>query len=147
VYNNNFWNNSFWNTGFTYDGSGTYFGGASTSVRTPTLITVYGEWIQVKLPYALSITEYSMTPRSNTYKYQFPKSWYLVGSNDGITWDAIDYQNYTTIINQVYFSGNSYKNQNYYRYLRIILLNITSNGTGNGATITTIRMQGRGRNL
>ena len=147
VYNNNFWNSTFWNSGGAYNGSGTFIGTTVTSVRAPNLINVYGEWVQVKLPYALSITEYSMTPRSDFYKYQFPKSWYLVGSNDGTTWDAIDYQNYSTIVNQVYFSGNSYRNENYYSYLRIIVLNITSNGEVYGTAITTIRMQGRGRNL
>jgi len=137
---------AFWNSGDgVYNGSGTYVGTVSTSFSNSSVITAYGEWIQIKLPYALLLTGYSMVPRSDFYKYQFPKSWYLVGSNDGTTWYAIDYQNYATITNITYYSANSYGNKNYYSYFRIIVLNITSNGNGNGVTISTIKLQGTGR--
>ena len=132
----------FWNSSDgIYNGSGSYTGIKSTITN---IGSISGEWIQIKLPYSLSLTGYSMLPRTNFYIYQFPKSWYLVGSNDGTTWYAIDYQNYTTISYITYYSGNSYGNKNYYNYFRIIVVNITSNGGGNGTTISTIKLQGTG---
>lgn len=90
-----------------------------------------------------------MLPRTNFYKYQFPKQLYLVGSNDGSNWYVIDYQSYTTITYQTYSSGNSYGNKNYYTYFRIIVLNITGPGntTTTGTTISKIQLSGTGKAL
>jgi len=51
-----------------------------------------GEWIQIKLPYKLYLTKYSMkTPTFSGYN-TFPVKFTLVGSNDGETWDYLDQQ-------------------------------------------------------
>ena len=139
--------NSFWNSTSIYNTStnnGSYTGTVTTYI-TDTGQTQAGEWIQIQLPYVLSLTGYSILPRGSSFLFQFPKKWFLVGSNDGTTWYAIDFQSYTTISSYMtYYSGNSYQNTNYYSYFRLIILNIVGTTVNTGITINEIQLQGIG---
>ena len=138
--------NSFWNSASIYNTSTNngYYTGTDTTYITDTGQTQAGEWIQIQLPYVLSLTGYSILPRSSNNLFQFPKKWFLVGSNDGTTWYAIDFQSYTTISYITYYSGNSYRNTNYYSYFRLIILNIVGTTVNTGITIAEIQLQGIG---
>jgi hypothetical protein len=55
--------------------------------------TLMGEWIQIKLPYKVSLTKYSlMTPDYSEY-CTFPNTFFVLGSNDGNFWELLDKQN------------------------------------------------------
>ena len=61
---------------------------------------VYGEWFQIRLATATAIGAYQLAPRNmaatSTIQSQannrFPNSWYVLASNDAITWSVLDYQ-------------------------------------------------------
>ena len=53
--------------------------------------TVYGEWIQLQLATATSISSYGLQGRVGLLQ-RYPVAWYFVGSTDGITWIQLDYQ-------------------------------------------------------
>ncbi len=74
-----------------YNASGVYTGTVST-VTSGTTVT--GEWQQIKLPYKLIITTYSVNSNATgggpAWNQMWTKSFYLCGSNDGTTWTTID---------------------------------------------------------
>jgi len=141
---------TFWNAAASkYDATGAYTGTVNTTIinSTSSTITISGEWLQIQLPYALSISGYYMLNRFN-YFVQFPKRWYLVGSNNGSTWYTIDFTSAYTPTTNVYSTnfGNSYSNYNYYSYFRIVIVTINSTSI-NSPTINQILLLGRSRPL
>jgi hypothetical protein len=59
-------------------------------------INIYGEWFQIKIPYNLVITQFSLKPRisdqyNSYYNNRMVNTFYLVGSNDGVEWSNIYY--------------------------------------------------------
>ena len=113
----------------TYNSSGSYTGSVAT-VTSGT--TIYGEWMQVQLPYTLTVTTYSIisaVPSGGpSWATMVPKSFYLCGSNDGSTW--------TTIDNRTGFSASTSVGPNHftaptqsvgYKYFRLVGTQI---GTG-----------------
>ena len=83
---------------------------------------IYGEWIQLQLANATSITSYTLLPLYFTS--YFPISWYLIGSVDGILWNVLDVQTAT-------IGWGSYTLQiasPIYSYFRIIFTKINSTG-------------------
>ena len=85
--------------------------------------TVYGEWIQLQLANATSISSYGLQGRAGLLT-RYPVAWYFVGSTDGINWILLDYQ-----------SGNSgwytYPLKSAtppYSYFRIIFTQVTNVG-------------------
>jgi len=122
---------TFWNSNGSYNASGVnYTGTVNTTFKITlgTTTTINGEWIQIQLPYSLSLRGYYLLPRNGFYT-QAPKSWYLVGSNNGSTWYAIDYNTGYSPSSMSYTSdfGNSYTNYNYYSYFRLIIVTINGN--------------------
>lgn len=69
-----------WVSNSTYDANGNYVGSASTTIGG---VAYPGEWIQLDLPFAVTLRSYSFGEWSG-------KSWTLAGSKDGITWTAVD---------------------------------------------------------
>jgi hypothetical protein len=116
--------------------------------KTPVINIGYiaGEWIQIQLPYSLYVTRYSIMPRIG-YAGQFQKAWYLVGSNNGITWYTIDNRTDIVVSNtSIYYEyGNNYGNKNYYSYFRMIITEV--GGVNVPATMSSIRLEGIGTTL
>lgn len=71
-----------------YTGSN-YSGAQSTTIDS---ISVGGEWIQIGLPNAITLSNYVLSPSKNYWTNQAPKKWYLAGSMDGSSWTGIDYR-------------------------------------------------------
>ena len=65
-----------------YSVSGLYIGTAS-------LNGIFGEWIMLQLPYAITLTNYQIIGDVITDTGS-PYSWNLLGSNDGTTWTILD---------------------------------------------------------
>ena len=146
-------NSTFWNSKFKYDSSGNFNNIGAPSITTikdnSTIISVIGEWIQIQLPYSLSLSGYRILPRSG-YADQYPKKWYMVGSNDGSNWYVIDYNENISVASNssIYYNyGSSYGNKNYYSYFRIIIINIQATGSNSGTTISEINLSGTGKPL
>tara|TARA_B110000285_G_scaffold82713_1_gene95201 strand:- start:7604 stop:8590 length:987 start_codon:yes stop_codon:yes gene_type:complete len=87
----------------TYSGiiPSTYLGGGAEDNKN-TWITkvgpsenksdIEGEWIQIKLPYQIYLTSYSITTPTFSAYNTFPVKFTLVASNNDETWDYIDQQ-------------------------------------------------------
>lgn len=72
-----------------YDVSGNYTGSAATAIQS--VGTISGEWLQMKLPYSVKMTQYTISSRT-AFANEMPRVFYILGSNDGTTWFPIDYQ-------------------------------------------------------
>ena len=73
-----------------YNDSGIYTGTTTTNVDGSNIL---GEWMQIQLPYTLYVTTYSLNANvggGGSWNAYFPKSFYLCGSNDGVTWSRVD---------------------------------------------------------
>lgn len=107
--------------------TGLYQGGGSSYVYATAVNgvgSIAGEWLQIQLPYQLQLTTYSLYPPQITFTWltRSPKIFYVVGSNDGVTWFQVDYQNLTSFPNDYKpLTYNATTNTNAYSYFRIII--------------------------
>jgi hypothetical protein len=108
--------------------------------------TYYGEWIQIQMPQAIVLNSYSLTSAyfsGNTYYLGTPYNWIIVGSNNGTTWNIIEFQS-----TQVYSAFNITKtfnianNTKAYSYYRFVILNIQPSNGGAYAIIGEWRLYG-----
>ena len=112
-----------------YNSSGTYTGSVSTTVGGS---SITGEWIQIRLPYKLYITTYSINANINggpSWNYMFPKSYYLCGSNDGTNWSVVDNRSGQTCNSNGLNSFTAPTQTQGYTYFRLIGQQI---GVGSG---------------
>ena len=131
---NNIYGNTlyFQPVGFNYGGAytGAYTGSYSTSINST---DIFGAWGQIKMPLSIILTSYSLLPYymdSANYELNAPYTWYLVASNDGNSWNQLDYRQ-QIIFNSATQQTFNIINKNLYSYYRIV---ITS---GKPAVITT----------
>ena len=53
----------------------------------------YGEWIQIVMPVAIRLDYYTISIQAyDTHSVNEPKTWVVLGSNDGTTWYVVDTQ-------------------------------------------------------
>jgi len=51
----------------------------------------YGEWLQIKLPNAITLVSYQLQSVATTSQtVLYPYTWYIVGSTDGSSWNLLD---------------------------------------------------------
>jgi hypothetical protein len=62
---------------------GVYNGSTSTVANGTSLL---GEWVQIVLPYGLSLTSYQLNSKNS---YYLVVSWHILGSNDGTSWTLL----------------------------------------------------------
>jgi hypothetical protein len=88
-----------------------------------------GEYIQIQMPYKLNPTSYIMNPR---FVANQPKTFYILGSNDGVSWDIVLYQTNVSIVDNGLFSGSNLEyNMNgskYYNYFRTVFAQSNNSG-------------------
>ena len=80
---------------YTNSSPASYVGGGVPTTTFKTKVgtsTIGGEWLQIKIPYKIFIDSYSILPRQDANSNQFPKKFYLLGSNDGNKWEIVDQQ-------------------------------------------------------
>jgi PAN-like domain len=82
----------------TYQGGGTTTNTWVTTVGDANQKQTYvkGEWIQIQLPYSIHLFRYSLLTPPYTESSTFPVKFMIVGSNDGNTWNYVDFRNTTT---------------------------------------------------
>ena len=104
-----------------------------------------GEWIQVKLPYQLKATNYSIMNRQTTAEkddlYNEPRIWWLLGSNDGSSWNLIDYRNDTAAIGGALRKFNV-NTKDYYSYYRLVISATSATTTTTSATLAQLFLNG-----
>jgi len=104
-----------------------------------------GEWIQVKLPYQLKLTTYSIMNRPTTAEkddlYNEPRIWWLLGSNDGSAWNLVDYRNDTASIGGTMRVFNSSVKE-YYSYYRLVIAATSVTTSVSSATLAQLFLNG-----
>ena len=104
-----------------------------------------GEWIQVKLPYQLKATNYSIMNRPTTAEkddlYNEPRIWLLLGSNDGSSWNLVDYRNDTATIGGALRKFNV-NTKDYYSYYRLVISATSATTTTTSATLAQLFLNG-----
>jgi hypothetical protein len=73
---------------------GKYIGGGTQSnyFKTMTLTgkQIDGEWIEIKLPYKLQATRYTLLTATDCCPHRFPTKFTVLGANDGSSWTVLD---------------------------------------------------------
>ena len=143
-----------WGLSVSDDGKYLYASGyINTTKRTFTIYQLElaptniaeGEWIQVKLPYQLKATNYSIMNRQTTAEkddlYNEPRIWWLLGSNDGSSWNLIDYRNDTAAIGGALRKFNV-NTKDYYSYYRLVISATSATTTTTSATLAQLFLNG-----
>ena len=107
-----------------------YLGGGSNNNTFSTKVgpnqnktEIPGEWIEIKLPYKIFLTSFSITTPTFAAINSFPKKFTLVSSNDGESWDYVDQYliNNSDMPSQYSptksFSVTSYQKYSYFRLI------------------------------
>lgn len=101
-----------------YTGDTTYY---STDIAG--VGSVGGEWIQIKYPVPFKLTSYELSTylRLSLDVKNLPKTYYILGSNDGTTWTNLQYNTIPTSREKFVSLIN---NTNYYTYYRMVITNL-----------------------
>jgi hypothetical protein len=79
-----------WHSEFLYvPATGIYSGSAFTTING---VNYLGEWMQIKLPIAISLDSYAITPRGDIPHFRSPRDFLVLGSNDGTAWTLVHNQ-------------------------------------------------------
>jgi hypothetical protein len=117
--------------------NGAYRGGGSVdtffATTSTTGIIAAGEWLQIRLPYSLQLTSYSIKQRVLGTRYI--ASFYIMASNNGINWVSIDRQ---TVIPQSWdnLTFSLATRPLFYTYFRIIFTSLAVTIDGESINIT-----------
>jgi hypothetical protein len=104
--------------------------------------TVYGDWIEIRLPSKINIDHYSFTPDKNNLN-QSPRTWFLLGSNDGTNFYEVDYRTNSSATELVIWRTYSlkgstyYYKRNYFNTYRLVVTNII----GSAASSDSVKLQ------
>ena len=107
-------------TGGVYNSTtGVYKGSASTTNSNGTVHA--GEWLQIRVPSAISLEAFTITPRQdqNLFANRSPRNFILLGSNDGTSWQTLHWA-----VNVAFTSGStrsfsSIFNRNTFTFFRL----------------------------
>jgi hypothetical protein len=101
--------------------TGAYTGSTTTTVSS---VSTMGEWLQIQLPAAITLTSYIITSinfSSASVWLRSPGSWKFAGSTNGSTWTLIDTQ--STVSYTAYNQAKSFTvSTSAYSYYRIICM-------------------------
>jgi hypothetical protein len=126
-------------TQFPYNTSGVYQGGGSGPLTYSTTIqsvgSIGGEWVQIKLPYKLQLSTYTLYPVQGAgvnWATRYPTIYYIVGSTDGTTWYQVDYRTFSGPITPSNgpLTYTTTSNTNYYSYFRLITNKVQAGTSG-----------------
>ncbi len=135
----NFWSSSDSSANFAYNGTtGIYSGINNTLVKN---ITYSGEWLQLKLPKPINIGSFTITPRqdSSLWLTRSPRSFVLLGSNDGSNWNLVDEEtnvnDWTSATKTFVVNGSG---NIYYDHYRIVVRRVGNSDNGSNQTSVQI---------
>jgi hypothetical protein len=71
-------------------GNGSFSSGSAGTSRTTGSDTFNHEWLQIQLPQAIQLSYFNISKRIGSNRFdEVPKSGYMYGSNDGVTWTKL----------------------------------------------------------
>jgi hypothetical protein len=125
------WHSSDSSSNFTYNQTtGLYSGITNTIAKN---INYSGEWLQIKLPKAINVGSFTITPRQESpiWTTRSPRSFVLLGSNDGSNWNLVDEETNVNDWTQATktFVVNGTGNM-YYDHFRIVVRRVGNSDSG-----------------
>jgi len=111
----------------TLENGGVYIGSVTTTIDG---VSTAGEWIQLELPTAITIVNYSMYARPG-FTTRMSRNFTLAGSNDGTSWTTVNTQtNITSWSGQtpITFTVNS---SVLYKYFRLVVTAVVGSSGSN----------------
>lgn len=116
--------------------TGVYLGNITTGVYNGSTTTaVKGEWLQIRLPNSIILSQFAITPRNDgsLYNQRSPEDFIVVGSNDGLNWTLL-----FSVTGQVYSNVNPITfnvslNNTAFNTFRLIITKV------GGGAVSTIR--------
>jgi hypothetical protein len=123
--------------------TGAYLGSNSTTISS---VSVLGEWVQLQSPVSFILRNYTITSRPNLTS-QAPTTFWIAGSNDGMTWSNVHYQAGITLPRVVGLNINVPQTSNslaysYYRLVASVLGNSTDTNFRNVLAFVTWDVNG-----
>lgn len=112
--------------------NGLYTGSKSTITDSGTII---GEYCQIKLPYKLKLTSFSVMNAVNTNQASI-RDFSIVGSNDELNWVVILSSTVNTSVRNTLSNFSTPNNTSFYSYYRLIIKNIYTGAFAFGSTGT-----------
>lgn len=101
---------------------------------------VQGEYMQISLPYNLNLTNYFLNSRFANY---MPKTFYVLGSTNGTTWDIVSYKTNVSIVDTGRISSRgvlyNISNKQFHKHFRLVVSQ--TNNTA-AAYLFNMRMSG-----
>ena len=85
--------------------------------------TPLGEWVKIELPHKIKLNKYALKPWGINNRYgvaDYPKTFYIYGSNDGSSWELVDSRVNTNDTPKILGTSTSSNETIYY--------NVTQNG-------------------
>jgi len=111
-------------TQLPYTTGGVYVGGGAGYYWTTPVIgqgTISGEWLQIKMPYLIKMTGYTIRGQNSTLQSNSPpKTFYIVGSIDRVNWYPIDSQSSVSYTAELSYTRTGVTTSGYYNNFRII---------------------------
>jgi hypothetical protein len=122
---------TFWhNSSSSYNATtGQYAGALSTTANA---IAYSGEWLQVRLPFATILRYFTIAPRSGNESTRSPRSFVVLGSIDGSTWNLVHEE---TNINDWGAATKTFavlRAANSFIYYRIVIRRVGNSDSGSG---------------
>jgi hypothetical protein len=113
-------------TGAYGGASGAYQGAVST---TADAVARVGEWLQLRMPNEVLVTKYAIEPRTGAESAR-PRTWWLLGSNDGSMFTVLDWQVDATGSDSSEFSvGGIGTRMRVFRMVRLVVSAVQVTGT------------------
>ena len=134
--------NTAWTSNSVYQGTGGTYNGSVTTFDITNSVFIFGEYVQIKLPYSYIVKNYKIYPAIIGQTDLFPIILYLLGSTDGSNWYSVSGSpsgNDTSVTTTFDLSGNTTS----YNYYRVIVHTINSNsGASKPCQITNLDFSG-----
>ena len=127
-----------------YSGTGAYSAVQNTAYYVGgTLTSVLGDFTQLKLPISINLKSYNMSSLAS-YPSRSPRSFFVLGSSNGTTWEKLDGQTgivWTGGDTKSWTVPDGFYSTKYYNYFRVIDYEHNTGDNGN-SILTEIRFFG-----
>jgi hypothetical protein len=123
--------------GLIYNGTtGQYTGSVTTTVGAT---TYSGEWIQLQLPQRIQMTSFTICPRGTISHLRSPRSFVVLGSNNGTNWTLLHEQtNINDWSNGVVKTFSVTPNSTSFSYFRMVTRRVGNFDSSGGQTSVNI---------
>lgn len=131
---------TFWHSATTYTGATGFYGGSASTTNANGTVHP-GEWLQIRLPSAITLDSFTIWPRQVFPDKRCPRNFILLGSNDGSTWQTVFWEvNATNYWNSDPRRYTNIWNRNAYSYFRLSVQRVGNYDSSSGQDSVQLSM-------